>query len=102
ENDLPLRGLNRQLYLDFHYLKLPGILRNFDRCSMAHGVEVRMPFMDWRLVCFLTALPEASKVGGGWTKRILREAMKGILPESIRTRKLKIGFNSPLPEWFGR
>ena len=100
--DIPLRGLNRQLYLDFHYTKLPAILRNFDRCSMAHGVEVRMPFMDWRLVCFLFALPEASKVGGGFTKRILREAMRGILPESIRTRKLKLGFNSPLPEWFSR
>ena len=97
---LPFQGLNRQLYLDFHFTKLPAILRNFDRCSMAHGVEVRMPFMDWRLVCFLFALPESSKVGGGYTKRVLREAMRGILPESIRTRKLKLGFNSPLPEWF--
>ena len=60
-----------------------------------------MPFMDWRLVTFVFSLPLGSKLGGGYTKRVLREAMRGILPEPIRTRTGKIGFNSPLPEWFG-
>jgi asparagine synthase (glutamine-hydrolysing) len=92
--------LNGQLYREFHYYVLPNILRNFDRCSMAHGVEVRMPFMDWRLVCFLFGLPEESKVGGGFTKRVLREAMRDTMPERLRTRKGKIGFNSPMPNWF--
>jgi asparagine synthase (glutamine-hydrolysing) len=95
-----LGPLNASLYRDFHHTVLPTILRNFDRCSMAHGIEVRMPFMDWRLVCYAFSLPEESKVGGGFTKRVLREAMRGIMPESLRTRRSKIGFNSPLPEWF--
>jgi asparagine synthase (glutamine-hydrolysing) len=92
--------LNRALYLTFHHTVLPGILRNFDRCSMAHGIESRMPFMDWRLVCYAFALPEASKAGGGWSKRVLREAMRGVLPEEVRTRKGKVGFVSPMVNWF--
>jgi asparagine synthase (glutamine-hydrolysing) len=92
--------LNELLYDEFHETILPTILRNFDRCSMAHGVEVRMPFMDWRLVCLAFSLPDASKIGAGFSKRVLREAMTGRLPESIRVNPRKIGFNSPLPEWF--
>ena len=99
EADLPrLRGrdvLFRSLYIDFHFTQLPSVLRNFDRLSMAHGVEVRSPFLDWRLVCFLFSLPSASKIGGGFTKRILRDAMKGLLPEPVRTRTQKLGFISP-------
>jgi hypothetical protein len=95
-----LGPLNRTLYLHFHHTVLPCILRNYDRCSMAHGVESRMPFMDWRLVCYVFGLPETSKVGGGLSKRVLREALRGVLPEKIRTRKDKIGFVSPMPNWF--
>ena len=91
--------INRTLFRMVHVDVLPTILRNFDRMSMAHGVEVRMPFMDWRLVTYVMALPDASKVGGGVTKRVAREAMAGRMPESIRTSKRKVGFNSPLPEW---
>jgi asparagine synthase (glutamine-hydrolysing) len=83
----------------FHSTVLPTILRNFDRVSMAHGVEVRMPFMDWRLVTFTMALPEASKSCGGYTKLIARQAMKDQMPESIRMGRRKVGFNSPMPEW---
>jgi len=90
-----------ELWRDTHMSTLPAILRIFDRCSMAHGVEVRCPFLDWRLVCFAFALPSVSKIGGGFTKRVLREAMKGILPENIRTRTHKIGFASPLKDWLG-
>ena len=95
-----LGPLTSLLYREFHRTMLPTILRNFDRCSMAHGIEVRMPFLDWRLVTFAFSLPDESKIGGGFTKRILREAMRGIMPESLRTRRSKIGFNSPLPDWF--
>ena len=91
--------VDRALYRMFHVDLLPTILRNFDRLSTAHGVEVRMPFMDWRLVTFVMALPEASKVGGGVTKRVAREALRGRMPESVRTSRRKVGFNSPLPEW---
>jgi asparagine synthase (glutamine-hydrolysing) len=92
-------ALNRRLYRMFHSTVLPTILRNFDRVSMAHGVEVRMPFMDWRLVTFTMALPEASKWSDGYTKLIARQAMQGRMPESIRTGRRKVGFNSPMPEW---
>jgi asparagine synthase (glutamine-hydrolysing) len=96
EQDAPrLAGrdqLFKTLYTDFHFTHLPMNLRDFDRLSMAHGVEVRSPFMDWRLVTFAFAIPSAHKIGAGYTKRILRDAMKGILPESIRTRTKKLGF----------
>jgi len=89
-----------QLYSTFHYTVLPTILRNFDRGAMLNSIEIRMPFLDYRLVRYVFSLPMQSKLGGGYTKRILREAMKGILPEPIRTRKLKTGFNSPLQSWY--
>jgi len=92
-------GLNRRLYRMFHSTVLPTILRNFDRISMAHGIEVRMPFMDWRLVTYTMALPDAAKSSGGWTKWIARQAMQGRMPEAIRTGRRKVGFNSPMPEW---
>ena len=91
--------LNRRLYRMFHSTVLPTILRNFDRISMAHGIEVRMPFMDWRLVTYTMALPAESKSSGGYTKMIARRAMEGAMPESIRMGRRKVGFNSPMPEW---
>ena len=94
--------LDRYLYEDFHHGTNARSLRNFDRMSMAHGVESRAPFMDWRLVCFAFSLPVDAKVGSGCTKRILREAMRGILPEGIRTRKSKLGFASPMPSWYSK
>lgn len=87
-------------YQSFHLTTLPTILRNFDRASMQHGVEVRMPFMDWRLVSYVFSLPMQSKIGHGFAKRILRDAMKTLMPESIRQRKLKIGLNAPMVDWF--
>jgi asparagine synthase (glutamine-hydrolysing) len=95
----PFTGISKTLFNDFHYTSLPINLRDFDRAAMQNSIEVRMPFMDYRLVCFMFSLPEESKLGGGFTKRIIRDAMKGILPESIRTRTLKIGIGSPITEW---
>jgi asparagine synthase (glutamine-hydrolysing) len=101
EDELPgdWGALNRRLYRMFHATTLPTILRNFDRVSMAHGIEVRMPFMDWRLVTYTMALPDLAKWSGGWTKWIARQAMEGRMPETIRTARRKVGFNSPMPEW---
>jgi asparagine synthase (glutamine-hydrolysing) len=92
-------ALNRRLYRMFHSTLLPTILRNFDRVSMAHGVEVRMPFMDWRLVTYTMALPDSSKSADGYSKLIARRAMANRMPESIRMRRFKTGFNSPMPQW---
>ena len=91
--------LTKILYCDFHGVTLPTLLRNYDRCSMAHGVEIRTPLLDWRLVCFSFGLPDGSKVGEGFTKRILRDAMGSDLPDEIRNRKIKMGFRSPLMRW---
>jgi asparagine synthase (glutamine-hydrolysing) len=90
---------SRMLFTWFHGSVLPTILRSYDRASMAHGIEVRMPFMDWRLVTYGFALPEESKLGRGYTKRILRQAMVSLMPDPIRLRTNKIGFTSPLDEW---
>jgi asparagine synthase (glutamine-hydrolysing) len=92
-------SLNRQLYRMFHSTVLPTILRNFDRVSMAHGIEVRMPFMDWRLVTYTMALPDQSKWTDGYSKMIARRAMAARMPESIRMGRRKVGFNSPMPQW---
>lgn len=92
-------ALEESLYRQFFYNPLPSILNQYDRCSMASGVECRMPFMDFRLVEFVFSLPTKSKVGKGFTKLVLREAVKGILPEKTRTNRVKIGFNAPMAEW---
>jgi asparagine synthase (glutamine-hydrolysing) len=92
-------ALFKSLYVDYHFTQLPMNLRDFDRLSMAHGVEVRSPFMDWRLACFVFSLPSSAKIGSGFTKRILRDALKGILPESIRTRTRKLGCPNLAEAW---
>lgn len=75
--------LKSMLFTWFHGSFLPMLLCSFDRLAISHGIEVRMPFMDWRLVTYGFALPETSKIGAGYTKRVLRHAMRGILPEPI-------------------
>lgn len=85
---------------NYFTLFLPTLLRNWDRASMQHGVEIRMPFMDYRLVSYVFGLPFASKVNDGYTKKILRDAMKGRVPDSVINRKHKIGINAPTAEWF--
>lgn len=91
--------LNQWLYEEIHFTHLPLLLHNFDRMSMAHGVEVRSPFMDWRLLCYVMALPGEAKIGAGFTKRILRAAMVDVLPESTRVSRNKVGFSGPSSWW---
>lgn len=79
---------------------LRALLHYEDRNSMAFGVEARLPFLDHRLVEFLYGLDTAHKVHMGWTKVILREAMKGVLPERVRCRLDKMGFVTPEDQWF--
>jgi asparagine synthase (glutamine-hydrolysing) len=95
-----LGALAAGLYSQFCQTLLPTILQQYDRCSMAHGIECRMPFMDYRLVEFIFSLPEESLVGGGFTKRVLRQAMRGLIPEATCFNRVKIGFNAPIVEWF--
>ena len=92
----PLTGA---LYQSFHSESLPRILRNFDAYSMGHGVEVRMPFLDWNVVSYGFSVPDRSKAGGGYSKRLLREAMRGVVPDPLRLRRDKLGFTAPVPDW---
>jgi asparagine synthase (glutamine-hydrolysing) len=73
-----------------------------DRTSMMHSIEARVPFLDYRLVEFALGLPDSFKVADGMTKRILREAMKGTLPEAVRHRTDKLGFVTPEALWLTR
>lgn len=100
EDKMMLHKREPWLWENFYETVLPTLLRNFDRVSMRYSIEIRMPFMDYRLVNFIFSLPEKSKVGNGYTKRVLRDSMKGIMPEEIRTRTRKIGINAPIHEWF--
>ena len=67
---------------------------------MFSGVEVRMPFMDYRLVTYTFSLPWTSKLGGTYSKRIQRDSLSAILDDDIRLRRDKIGWNAPVHEWF--
>lgn len=92
-------NLNKHLYILINDTILPTLLRNYDRYSMNSGVEIRMPFMDHRIISFCMSVPWYSKIRNGLSKALIRDAMKSILPEDIRLRKNKIGFNCPLVEW---
>lgn len=66
---------------------------------MAHSIESRVPFLDYRLVEAVLGIPDEYKISNGVTKRVLREGMKNILPEKIRMRMDKIGFATPEEVW---
>ncbi|PKO22877.1 MAG: asparagine synthase (glutamine-hydrolyzing) [Chloroflexi bacterium HGW-Chloroflexi-1] len=91
--------LSRGLYRALAFDPLPSLLRFDDRNSMAHSIESRVPFLDYRLIEFCFALPSAQKIRDGATKHILRQAMRGTIPESVRTRHDKIGFSTPQDTW---
>jgi asparagine synthase (glutamine-hydrolysing) len=97
--DKRLDNLNQRLYQSSFETILPTLLRNYDRYSMINGVEIRMPFLDHRIVSFAFSIPASSKVRNGYTKAIVRDAMKGFFPDDIRLLKKKTGFNSPFTEW---
>jgi asparagine synthase (glutamine-hydrolysing) len=90
--------LNRALKMRFE-VSLPQLLREEDRNSMAYSIESRLPFLDHRLVEFAMNLPGGYKIHRGQTKYVLREALRGVLPEDIRTRAGKLGFGTPINDW---
>ncbi|HTQ97092.1 MAG TPA: asparagine synthase (glutamine-hydrolyzing) [Candidatus Acidoferrum sp.] len=84
---------------DLIFASLPMLLHYEDRNSMAHSIESRLPFLDYRLVEFAVNCPASIKFHRGWNKWILRESMKGVMPEKVRLRKSKLGFDVPLASW---
>jgi len=90
--------LDRLLYADIKTY-LHELLMKQDQMSMATSIESRVPFLDHKLVEFTSGLPERLKLRGWTTKYVLRESMKGLLPETILTRP-KMGFPVPIGAWF--
>jgi asparagine synthase (glutamine-hydrolysing) len=79
--------------------QLPEFLRYADRNSMAFSREVRLPFLDHRLVEYCFALPAGLLLNGATTKVVLREAMRGIVPDVILERKDKLAYSPPQARW---
>jgi asparagine synthase (glutamine-hydrolysing) len=92
--------MRERLVHDLFVGSLPALLRYEDRNSMRFSLEGRVPFLAVDLVRFVFAQPDASVVGGGWNKRMLREAVRDLLPDSITLRRNKIGFTTPQDDWF--
>jgi asparagine synthase (glutamine-hydrolysing) len=97
--DPQFASVNALSFAQLTRTNLQMMLRSADRSSMAHSVESRVPFLDHRLVEFALGLPAEFKIGGGVTKRVLRAAMSGVLPDRIRDRVDKIGFETPESRW---
>jgi len=91
--------LTQVLYEHHSRSNLPGLLQYADGISMAHSLEARLPFLDYRLVEFCFALPPETKIRGTTTKWLLRKAMRGLVPEEILDRRDKIGFATPFASW---
>jgi asparagine synthase (glutamine-hydrolysing) len=85
-------GVDAELYLP------DDLLVKVDIASMAHGLEARSPFLDHELMEFAATIPSALKVRGRETKRILKTALQGLLPEPVLARR-KMGFGVPIDHW---
>lgn len=99
----PFKGSEKSVY-DYCYAQMTStnlqmLLHWEDRDSMAHSIESRVPFLDYRVVEFSMGLPDDYKINNGLTKRVLRAGMSGIIPDEIRDRMDKIGFATPEEVW---
>jgi asparagine synthase (glutamine-hydrolysing) len=92
-------ALDRLLALNINTYLLDDLLVKVDRMSMAHGLEVRCPFLDADLLQFAARLAPGLKVRGLSLKRVLKRAARGLLPHEILSRP-KHGFGVPLDRWF--
>lgn len=95
-------NLKKRLIEDLFHNSLPSLLRYEDKNTMRFSLEGRVPFLDKEVVKFVFSLTDEAIIKDGWNKRILRDATRGMLPESINRRRNKIGFTTPQNEWFTR
>ena len=93
-----LDPLDALLRLDLRAYLPEDMLVKVDRASMFHGLEVRVPFLDPTLVAWSLSVPSRFKLRGAQTKTLLRDALRGKVPEDVR-RAPKRGFNAPVPHW---
>jgi asparagine synthase (glutamine-hydrolysing) len=98
-------GLMQKKYASLQTAMLDDIthqeefLRMTDRASSAFSMECRRPFLDHRLVEFGFSLPSTQKIRNGWTKYVMRNAMKGYVPEVVRRKRQKSGTPIPQQRW---
>ena len=98
----PRQGVARTLVLDAQLSLVDDMLHYFDRTSMASSLEVRVPFLDHRLVELCARMPVSLKLSGSTTKAILRSVARGLVPEAVLNRP-KVGFfSSAVGHWFDR
>ena len=93
-----LDPVQRALHTDAGIILPDVYFEKVDRATMAHGVEVRVPFVDTQLAAYAMALPSSFKVGARAKKRVLRQALRGIVPDAILDRP-KEGLNVPMAHW---
>jgi len=98
--DFAHNELDRRLRQELMHEVTPTMVKSEDRNTMSRSIESRCPLLDHRLVDFCFSLPEHLKIRDGQGKWLLREAMKGILPEKVRLRKDKVGLIAPADKWF--
>lgn len=100
KNEKLATTLNAQLANDYKG-KLKSFLKCEDRCSMAFGIESRVPFSDdLELVNYMFSIDGNKKIKNGISKYLLREASKKFIPQQIYNRKDKVGFETPVAKWF--
>jgi asparagine synthase (glutamine-hydrolysing) len=101
--DRPYRSrLNNLLWNELRSEGLPEVLHAEDALSMAFSVESRTPFLDHRLVELCFSLPFTDKIADGWTKSILRRALREEVPTEVLERRRKLGFSAPAADWLRR
>lgn len=91
--------LSRLLYLNLRCYLHDDLLPKMDRMTMAHGLEARSPFLDRELATYAASLPDAFKRRGAVGKVVLKEAVRGLVPDDL-LRRPKRGFGLPVGEWF--
>jgi len=99
ESAAAFRDLDQLQLHEIGTLQLPHLLRYEDRNSMRHSIETRLPFLDYRLVEMGVSLRSNLKMRDGWTKYVLRRAMKETLPDDVAWRRSKLGFEAPEKTW---
>jgi asparagine synthase (glutamine-hydrolysing) len=92
----------RREWIDLVKTSVPALLHYEDRMSMSQSVEVRVPFLDYRLVECLARVSPDDKFEGGWSKSIFRKAIEGLVPPEIQYRRDKKGFTVPEDVWMRR
>ena len=96
-----MKTLREHLAVDLTVKSVPYLVHHEDRCSMAFSREIRLPFLDHRLVELSFQMPSDLKIRNGVTKYILRKAMAGQgMPETVLNRQDKKGYATPVGKWF--